>query len=850
MKTLLQDVRYGFRALRANRGFTAVAVLTLALGIGVNTALFTVFNAFVLRPLPLKDPESLVNFDSIDAAGERHRLFSYLDYLEYRDQNTVLSDVVAWNKVRVTLGEAAPNQDDSSAFAEGYQYLFGQIVSDNYFSALGAEMALGRGFQSAQQQPGEQASVVLSYSCWQRRFGSDSQIVGKNIVLQGQQSTVNGVTAREFVGTTPDVPAFWAPLMMRDRLIQEGGWGYKRWLTDRNTKVFTLLGRLKQGVTRRQAESALQLITDRLAQNYPSLDRRKNVTLEPGGTFVTLDADVMPLVAPLMIGFGLVLLLACANVANLLLARSVGRQREIGVRLALGASRWRVVRQLVTESLLVAMAGGVVGLLLAIWTLGALYPIVLSSLPLPEDLTAAFSLNLGPDWRVFGFTLLVAAVAGIAAGLVPALQASKPDLTTALKDEGSTLGGNLSQSRLRSALVVAQVAVCLSLLIGAGLLLKSQRRLQNLDTGMVTSNVFSIAVGLSASSAESPDAKREADLRGELAERLRATPGVVAVSHAYRQPLSGEMGETHVTLPGEASDRPRDARFNFVSPEYFEALSIPMVRGRAFTAEDANANALVVVISEATAKRYWPDADPLGKTLGIAASQQPQSDSSQNHEPPAPSYQQYQVIGVTRDVRSRYLWEQDETLLYVPLRPASPAGQYLLVRTADDPASTMASVRPLAATIHPALRTSVRRLDESLAFQTAPFRALAWLSGVLGMLALLLASIGLYGVMSFVVSRRTHEIGVRVALGAKPADVVRMFLFQGLRLTAMGMVFGIAGGVLISRLLASVLIDMSPLDPIAFGGVSVFLTMVAVLAIFIPARRATKVDPLVALRYE
>jgi hypothetical protein len=286
---------------------------------------------------------------------------------------------------------------------------------------------------------------------------------------------------------------------------------------------------------------------------------------------------------------------------------------------------------------------------MAIWSLGMLYPLVLSSLPLPEDLTAAFSLNLGPDWRVFGFTLLVAAVAGITAGLVPALQSSNPDLTAALKDEGSTFGGNLSQSRLRSALVVAQVAVCLTLLVGAGLLIKNQRRLQTFDTGMVTRNVFSIAVGLTASSAESRDGKREADLRGELAERLRAVPGVVAVTQAHRQPLSGGMGRTLVTLPGEASYRPHEARFNFVSAEYFEALSIPLLRGRSFTAQEVKANLPVIVISEATARRYWPDADPLGKSIGIPLTQESQRNSSGNQEQTSPTYQQYGVIGVARD---------------------------------------------------------------------------------------------------------------------------------------------------------------------------------------------------------
>lgn len=857
MQTLWQDVRYGVRTLRKKPGFSFVAIITLALGIGVNAALFSVFAAFVLKPLPLKDPGSLVTLEGANAQGERHSLFSYRDYLDYRSQTSTLSDVIAWNKVRATLGEAPPNQSDDE-FAEGYEYLFGQIVSGNYFTTLGAEMSQGRAFQPIDDEhPDDNPVVVLSYGFWQRRFESDPSIVGKTINLQGQPFTVVGVTSREFIGTTPDVPSFWAPLMMRDRLIQTGGWAHKRWLTDRNSEVFTLLGRLKPGVTRAQAETEMQLIAGRLAQSYPTAERATRVKLESAGTFVTLNDEVMPLVIPLLIGFGLVLLIACVNVANLLLARAAGRQREIGVRLAMGASRGRIVRQLVTESVLLSMAGGAVGLLLAVWTLSALYPIVLSSVPLPEGLMAGFSLNLAPDWRVFSFTLLLAALAGIGAGLAPALQASKPDLTRALKDEGSALGQHLSQSRLRSALVVAQIAVCMALLVAAGLLVRNLQRVRTIDTGMNTKNVFSVAAGLKALSGppavaggqtEKKDVEREAELRLQLADRLRATPGVVSVSRAHQQPLSGGMGNTAVILPGHGSDRPLEARFNLVSAEYFEALSIPLTRGRPFTAQEVNTSAPVIVISEATAQRYWPGADPLGKQLGVAAgAQQTESDVP---DKAAVAYRQYEVIGVARDTRSRWVWQKDETFLYVPLPPASLAGQYLIVRTAGDPATVMNTVRGVATTIDPLLRVSAQRIDETLAFQMAPFRAIAWLSGVLGILALLLASIGLYGVMSFVVTQRTHEIGIRMALGAQPVDVVSLFLSQGLRLTAIGVACGLAAGALISRLLTAVLIDLSGLDPVTFVGVSVFLTVVALLAILVPARRATKVDPLVALRYE
>jgi putative ABC transport system permease protein len=400
---------------------------------------------------------------------------------------------------------------------------------------------------------------------------------------------------------------------------------------------------------------------------------------------------------------------------------------------------------------------------------------------------------------------------------------------------------------LRSALVVGQIAVCMALLVAAGLLVRNLQRVRTIDTGMNTTNVFAVAAGLSEAGAERPDAAREAELRRQLADRLRAMPGVVAVSQANQQPLSGGMKNTAVTLPDQPGQR-REARFNLVSAEYFTTLSIPVTRGRPFTAQEANANAPVVVISEATAQRYWPGADPLGKHLGVAAgTDHPGSDVRDRADV---NYRQYEVIGVTRDARSRWVWDQDETFLYVPLPAASLAGQYLMVRTEGDPATVMNTVRAAAASIDPQLRVSVRRIEETMALQMAPFRAIAWLSGVLGMLALLLASVGLYGVMSFVVTQRTREIGVRMALGAQGVDVVRMFLSQGLRLTAIGVAVGLAAGALISRLLTAVLIDLSALDPLTFVGVSVFLTVVALLAILVPARRATKVDPLVALRYE
>ena len=836
---LWRDLRYGARMLARNPGFTLIAVITLALGIGVNTALFTFYSAFVLKPLPLKDPEAMVNLVSGDKRNERSPVFPYRDYLDYRDRNTVLDGLVAFNKIAVTLGEAPPV--GGWELANGYEYVFGQIVSGNYFSVLGARMALGRAFLPEEDKTrGTHPVVVLSHRFWQRRFNGDPNLINRTIKLHGQPFTVIGVAAPDFIGNRPDATSLWIPLMMRDRVILAGGWGHERWFMDRQVAVFNLSGRLKPGITREQAQAELSLIARQLAEQFPHRDRKTSVVVRPGGTFITLEEELIPAIIPLLIAFGLVLLIACANVANLLLARAAARQKEIGVRLALGASRAAVIRQLMTESVLLSALGGLAGLLLTIWTINALYPVILDSLTLPPAQKEALLLDLAPDYRIFGFASLISLVAGIVSGLTPALEASRPDLTSALTEEGSTFGRILGQARLRNALIVAQIAVCLTLLIGAGLLVRNLRKLQTIDTGMETKNLISVAVSL-----KQKDQRKEMAVRRQFAERARALPGVKSVSQTRRAPLNARI-TTPITIPGrEPPDgRPLTANFNFVSPEYFDTVSLRLARGRAFTAQEVAAGAPVVVISEATAQRFWPNEDAIGKQIGIgAAASQREADTR------ATVYPSFEVIGVAKDARNGLIWRKDETFLYVPLYPDNQSGEYILVRAETAPEQVMAAVRGEAEAAGNLL-FSVGSVEETLDYQMAPFRGIASLAGALGMLALLLACVGLYGVMSFVVTQRTREIGIRVALGAEARDVVTLFLRQGLRLIAAGLVIGIAGGAAISRLLAAALTDLSPLDPIAFGGGAVCLTLVALLACYVPARRATKVDPLVALRCE
>ncbi len=634
LETLWQDLRFGLRMLRKNPGFSLIAIFTLALGIGVNTALFTVYDAFVLKPLPLQDPYSIVHITGINREGKYHPLFSYQDYLDYRDRNTSFTGLIAHNKFVAPFGDAAPDATSSSLLPTNF--VTGHVVSGNYFAVLGAEMSLGRGFAPEEDRtPGAHPVLVLSHFWWQRQFNSDPQVIGKTVRVAGTPFTIIGVAAQGFIGTDPVSPQFWIPLMMRDQVV--GSWNQRTWLTERKVDSFNLTGRLKPGVTLSQAQAELNVINEQLARAYPDSEHNKaSIGVLSGATFIQLDAELQLLVAPMLIAVGLILLIACVNVTNLLLARAAGRQREVAVRLALGASRLRIVRQLLTESVLLAALGGAAGLLLATWTIRLIYPLVLAQLPVPPAMIEGFALDLSPDYRVFGFALLVSLIAGVAAGLAPALQSSRPNLSGALKDEGSTFGAQFSQSRLRNALVVTQIAVCLTLLIAAGLLTRNLQKLQNLDTGLVSKNVFTLYLSAQGS-AQGPGHVNE--FFHQLATRLRTLPGVKSVSQAQRQPLTGRMNTTPITIAGQKplTNRPLQANFNFVSADYFQTLGLRITLGRGFTAQEEQAKAPVVLISESTARRFWPNESPLGKRLGIGVLA-PQTDNPT-------SFPQYMPVG-------------------------------------------------------------------------------------------------------------------------------------------------------------------------------------------------------------
>jgi len=816
LETTWRDLRYGARALARNPGFTMVAVLAIALGIGVNTGIFSVLNGVALKLLPVPRAQQIVSVDQVfhgklsrNVEGEPG-LFSYAEYKDYRANNHVFSGLLAYAPFLVaTLGGESPEQ------------LMGAETSCNFFDVLGERPALGRVFVEEDcSAPGASPVVVLSDELWRSRFGADPAIVGKSVSLNRANFVVIGVAEPGFGGLDPWPSAFWAPVTMQKALEPQHDL-----LAADNTGWLALLGRMRGDVSLDEVRADLGVIAGRIDQQYPG---RTTSLVIHRATFLGRPEErsvVFGIGAVVLAAVGLVLLIACANVANLLLARASARQKEIAIRLSIGGSRWRIVRQMLTESLLIAFLGGTLGSLVAFWSIEGIAQYVLSHLPHGAPQLAW---NVSPDLHVWGYSLVLTALTGIVFGLAPALHATRQDLSTAVKgDGGGLIGKAAGGGMLRNTLVGVQVAVCMVLLIAAGLLIRGLYLAQTADPGFEMKGIIQAQFDLPSQGYGTEKAQA---FQRELMARAAALPGVDDVEQARVTPLGHQWEGTGLMLAGETQERAFE--FNMVTPGFFTMLGMPIVRGRAFTEAETRSDASVLVVTESTARRLWPGQDAIGKTL-------------RNGEKT-----EYQVVGVVRDSQASHLGQTDGLFFYSPAGPAAQDRLQLLVHNKSGETATVKGIREAARALDANLIVDVTKLADNLEAWRTPSRIVAVLSGVLGALALLLASIGVHGVVSYGVSQRTREIGIRMTLGADRRDVIRLVLRQALRPVVLGAVAGVIGSAAVSQVLSNVLYGLGAHDPVAFVGVPLFLLAVAFLASYIPARRAVRVDPATSLRYE
>jgi putative ABC transport system permease protein len=811
MQSPLQDLNYAFRLLRKHPAFATVAVLTLALGIGANTAMFTVVHAVLLRPLAFRDPARLVlvaernNYNTISV--------SYENYRDWRDQSRSFD-----GPLQATVGATTTLTGSGEP-----ERLSLRRMSAGLLPMLGVSPVVGRGFADADDRAGAVPVALLAYGLWQRRFGGSPDVIGKTLDLDAQSFTVAGVLPRGFEILQPAdvyVPFHpWAATLPDDRNWHPG---------------IIALGRLKDGVSRRQATSEMVAIAKRLEEQYPTFDT--GISAEVVGLQDQMVQNVRPALWVLLGAVSFVLLIACANVTNLLLARAASRGREVAIRTALGASRVRLVRQLVTESLLLSLLGGVVGLVLAWASLGALLRLAADALP------AAFSVDLDP--AVLAFTFVVAAGTGLVFGVAPALRATKLDLRDVLNEGSHGSTGAPRAQRLRGLLVTAESALAMLLLVGAGLLLESFARLQNVSPGFQVDHLFVADVPLSQGAYSKPE--QRAEFFDRVVERASALPGVRSAGAASFLPVSGGGSALHFNITGRPVNGPSEytaAGYRVVTPRYFETLGVPLLKGRLFAASDGERAPSVVIVNATMARTYFADRNPLGQRLQLGATPVPENE--------VPTME---IVGVVGDV-IQGLDVDAKAEMYLPYRQGDrllPAFQLSVVmRTAGAPLTQAAALRAAIAGIDPGQPlVKPRTMEANVATSVAQPRFRTWLIGIFAGLALLLAAIGIYGVLSYSVTQRTREIGIRVTLGAARGHVVRTVVGEGLRFTLLGVALGVAGGLAVTRVLQGFLFGVSAFDPTAFLGAAILLVVVAVAASLGPARRATRVDPMVALRNE
>jgi putative ABC transport system permease protein len=806
-ETLWQDLRYSGRILLKHPGFTLIAVLTLGLGIGANTAIFSIVNAVLLRPFPYEAPEQLVIPGESQTGTRGNTGLSYPNFADWKDDRKVF-----------TAASAVRSNENFNLTGSGEpERLQGRLVSAGFFSLLGIKPLLGRDFLAEDDRPGATPTVILSYGLWSRRFGNDQSIVGKQITLNNQSYTVIGVSPQDFqYGLEADVTV---PI----------GLQAERFKTRGADPGISAVARLKPNVSLQQAETELNLFYAQLEQQYPDSNTSRRVYLTPlHESFV---GDVRQPLLILLGAVGLVLLIACANVANLLLVRSSTRRREISVRVALGAGRGRIIRQLLTESVLLAAIGGLLGILLAHWGTSFI------AYQLPDGIPRLQEAYV--DWRVLGFTLAVSLMTGLLFGLAPALQASRLNLTEALK-EGDR-GSASTRQRLRSVLVVSEVALTLTLLVGAGLLIQSFRRVLQVDPGFKPQNLLTMQV-----SVNNPDGHQIATFFQQLQENVRKLPGVKSVAVSNGLPLGVANNPIFIIigrpLP-EKGKEPGATRYT-VSPDYFQTMGIDLIRGRLFNAQDRPDTPSVVIIDEALVQQHFQNEDPIGKRLAQSTSGEP------SHE----------IVGVVRHVEHNNLDAQAQRRpqLYFNFNqippdrlPGSTRRINVLTRTDIEPSSLTASVRAEIAALNKDQAVfNVRTMEEIVSQNVAPRRFSMLLLTVFAVVALLLASIGIYGMLSYAVAQRTREIGLRMTLGAQRGDVLRLVIGHGMKLALVGVVLGLIASLALTRTMKNLLFGVSATDPLTFVGIAFLLAVVALVACWVPARRATKVDPMIALRYE
>ena len=840
VETCWQDLRFGVRMLRKNLGFTTVAILTVALGVGVNTTVFTAFNTLALKPLPVRNPAEVVRLEqwfASGASGDNQYAFSYPEYLNYRDHSRSLKGVIAASWLAPVLA-TLPTESPSAKTPVEAVTLSCQLVSANYFSVLGIKTVVGQPF-AERENSATLASpvVVLSYPYWQRRLNSDRDVVGKILEVNGASFTILGVAREDFIGTgnPPRIPDFWAPLDMQKQIVPGNDWR-----NEPRNQPLQVIGRVADGISVGQSQSELNLLTRQFAQANPEVDKTIALTLHRATYFgATDELWFRALAAGMMAVVGMVLLVACVNLANMLLARAAGRQKEIATRRALGASRSRLVRQLLTESVLLAMLGGAAGLLFSLWATKLEWAGLATIIQSLMGSGLKFA-PLTPDISVFLYTLVLSLVTGILFGLWPALKSSKASLTDVLKD--SACGLLPTKSRLRSFMLGTQVAVSIVFLISAGLLLRALFRSQAANPGFETRSVFHLSIDLG------DDPVKAAILRRQVIERLKALPEVANVALADRLPYAGTSSRPFLaeTRTAAAKGAPGSSLLNYVSPSFFDTVNIPLVRGRTFSPQESEGELPVAIVSESTARHAWPGEDPIGKRLKLDLKF-------------SGDWSTFQVIGVAKDVRFFNLSRTDPAYVYLPANPSQFSS--LLFRAAQSRKDTLAAVRSSLSNLDRVLSPTLgfMSLDDFMRSQQLLPQASAVFMGILALLALALAAVGIYGVMAYVVSRRTREVGIRLALGASGGEVLRLLLRQGLIPVFAGAGCGLALSAVVSGLLRTalafpanpdLLFGVSAFDPAVYAGLTTFLAGVAMLACCVPAWRAMRVDPVVALRYE